>query len=134
LFDRRCLALAAKEVKRETKVEGSTPGPGLARRTFPVNGERRPRASIQSGRETTLGPRVVQYSLRCPSLSSLFSLLCCPPPSSLLQSLSRTKPIFSSLFFVLRSSPSLLSFILLLLLPSLLLRYYLLLVITGFRI
>lgn len=43
---------------------GSTPGPGQGPGgTFPVNGERRPRASIQSGRETMLGPRVVHYSL-----------------------------------------------------------------------
>lgn len=48
-------------------------GPRSARRTFPVNGERRPRASVQSGRETTLGPRVVHYSLCCSPLTSLSS-------------------------------------------------------------
>lgn len=80
LFDWRCLALATQEARRETKAtEGSTPGPGLARRAFPVNGERRPRASIQSGRETTLGPRVVHYSLCCPSL---FPLLSSPLPAA----------------------------------------------------
>lgn len=104
------------------QLKGARRGPGLARRTFPVNGERRPRASIQSGRETTLGPRVVHYSLRCPSLlpSSLFSAARRAGEFSSPFSPGLTKPIFSSLFFVLRCSP-LLSFILSLLLPSLLL-------------
>lgn len=98
LFDRRCLALTTQETRRETKAtEGSTPGPGLARRAFPVNGERRPRASIQSGRETTLGPRVVHYSLRCPSLFPLLSSPLTAAESSSPFSLS-PQSILSSLF------------------------------------
>lgn len=109
---------------------GSTPGPGQGPGgTFPVNGERRPRASIQSGRETMLGPRVVPYSLplspregegkeesgpllprRCPSLSlSLFPFTFQPPslpsrprasPSSSFSSLDRrTESCLSSSWF-----------------------------------
>lgn len=132
LFDRRCIALAAKGVKRETKAEGSTPGPGLARHTFPVNGERRPRASIQSGREPTLGPRVVHYSLRCPSLFPLPSSLCCLPPSSLHHSLlaarCRSSHPSSSYF----GGPLLLCY--LLFCHCYYLHCYYVLVITGFRI
>lgn len=91
LSDRRCLALAAKEAKGERERRGPKGArwalAWLARRAFPVNGERRPRASIQSGRETTLGPRVVHYSLRCPSLF--------PPRSSLLLA-TEFSPPFSS--------------------------------------
>jgi len=80
------------------RLKGACRGPGLARRTFPVNGERRPRASIQSGRETTLGPRVVHYSLRCPSLFPLPSSLLPAAEFSSPFSPGRTKPIFSSLY------------------------------------
>lgn len=125
--------LEGDEGRDERGAEGSTPGPGLARRTFPVNGERRPRASIQSGWETTLGPRVVHYSLRCPSLfpsSPLLSLLC--RPSSLLHSFLAARSRFShpssSYFFGL---PSLYY---LLFCHCYYLHYYYMLVITGFRI
>lgn len=90
----------------------------LARRAFPVNGERRPRASIQSGRETTLGPRVVHYSLRCPSL---FPPLPSPLPAvrALLSGLSWPHET-DLLTPLLRAFLTLLSLILSLLLPSLL--------------
>lgn len=102
-----------------------------ARRTFPVNGERRPRASIQSGRETTLGPRVVHYPLRCPSL---------PPHLEFSSRSARPRPQRSQrstdlLIPLLRTSlvgPALLYY--LLFCHCYCLRYYYMLVITGIRI